>query len=59
MFSGTGEAIKMLRIVYLVILVYFLIVLIVSMKKSREKRYEWIMGVMIAVPWILEVLGVR
>ncbi|HOG35542.1 MAG TPA: hypothetical protein PLM73_09675 [Petrotogaceae bacterium] len=49
----------MLRIVYLVILVYFLIVLIVSMKKSREKRYEWIMGVMIAVPWILKVLGVR
>jgi len=59
MFLGTGEAIKMLRIVYLVILVYFLIVLIVSMKKSREKRYEWIMGVMIAVPWILKVLGVR
>ena len=59
MFSGTGEAIKMLRIVYLVILVYFLIVLIVSMKKSREKRYEWIMGVMIAVPWILKVLSVR
>ena len=59
MFSDTGEAIKMLRIVYLVILVYFLIVLIVSMKNSREKRYEWIMGVMIAVPWILKVLGVR
>jgi uncharacterized membrane protein YadS len=59
MFSDTGEAIKMLRIVYLIILVYFLIVLIVSMKKSREKRYEWIMGVMIAVPWILKVLGVR